>query len=321
MNFRDFSFFTLLLAVGAGSASGAELVDRVVAIVNKRAIYKTDLDRFRNLIPLRAKIDPLFNGSPLARKRSPPDEEVLQFLIDEAIVADKFPANDAEVEQEINTIQSNLKTNRESLRSAIAREGFKFEDYFGLMRVALSKRQLIDREIRNKAAVSDDDIRAEYNRTHSGTRNFSGSFHLYAIRILKSKYKTPALAKEVAVKALDSIRKGEPFEAVARQVSDDPTQESGGELGYLSYSEMSPLLQSEVRKLGPEKVSGIIDDNGSLLILRVGDIKAEENDSAFTREKELLRSRLMEGEFQHQVELWIARERINNFVKINANTK
>jgi hypothetical protein len=26
----------------------------------------------------------------------------------------------------------------------------------------------------------------------------------------------------------------------------------------------------------------------------------------------------MEGEFQHQVELWLARERLSNFVKINS---
>lgn len=321
MNFRDFSFLGLVFSFAPAPAFGGELVDRVVAIVNKQAIYKTDLERFRDLIPLRAKIDPLFNNEPISKKQHPADEDVLQFLIDEAIILNKFPVNDAEVEQEVNTIQTNLKVSRESLRSAISREGFKFDEYFGLMRISLAKRALIDREIRNKAAVSDDDIRAEYNRAHSGARTFGGSFHLYLIRILKSKYKTPALAKEAAAKALDSIRKGEPFDAVAKQMSDDPTQEAGGELGYLSYSDMSPLLQSEVRKLGPEKTSGVIDDSGSLLILRVADIKAEENDTAFVKERELLRSRLMEGEFHHQVALWLARERINNFVKINPDKK
>lgn len=318
MNLRDFSFFGILVSLIATQARGATLVDRVVAIVNKRAIYKSDIDRFRNLIPLRAKIDPLFAGGPLARKLQPSDEEALQFLIDEAIITDKFPINDSEVEQEINTIQANLKVNRDSMRSAIAREGFKFEEYFGLMKTSIAKRQLIDREIRNKAAVSEDDIRAEYNRAHAGTRTFSGSFHLYLIRILKSKYKTPALAREAALSTLESIRKGEGFEEVARQSSDDPSQDAGGELGYLSYSEMSPVLQAEVRKLGTDKTSGVVDDGGSFLIIRVKDIKAEENDPGFAKEKDLLRSRLMEGEFQHQVELWLARERLSNFVKINS---
>jgi parvulin-like peptidyl-prolyl isomerase len=320
MNCRDFSFLVALISWATGPVHAAELVDRVAAIVNKRAIFKSDLDRFRELIPLRAKIDPLFNGSPLARKPKPSDEEVLPFLIDEAIITDKFPINDSEVEQEINAIQGNLKVSRESLRSAIAREGFKFDDYFGLMRLSLAKRQLIEREIRNKAAVTDDDLRAEYNRAHAGARDFSGSFHLYLIRVSKAKYKSPTLAKEAASQALEAIKKGETFESVAKQVSDDPTQDAGGELGYLSYSEMSSLLQAEVRKLGANKTSGLIEDANSFMILRVTDIKAEENDPGFNKEKELLRSRLMEGEFHHQVELWLARERISQFVKINSKT-
>jgi len=253
-------------------------------------------------VALRAKIDPIFSNEPLAKKAKPTDFEIVNFLVDEDMISDKFPVTDPEVEQEINSIQTNLKIDRDQLRSAITREGFKFEDYFKLMRASLSKRQLIDKEIRNKAAVSDDDIRAEYNRERAGSKSFLGAFHLFLARFPKKDFKSPALAKEEAEKVLTSAKKSDTF--------------SGEDLGYLAYSEMSPSLQAVVQKLGPDKISDVIEDGDNYIVVKTGDIKSD-IDSAPEREKDVLRSRLMETEFEHQIHLWLDRERSNNYIKLN----
>ena len=143
MNPQGFSFFVVLLSL-FGSMSHAEVVDRIEAIVNKKAIYKSDVDQFKILKPLRSKIDPIFGNDPIAKLANPTDLEIVNYLIDESIVVEKFPVQDSEVEQEINGIQANLKIDRDALRAAIVREGFKFEDYFKLMRISLAKRQLLD---------------------------------------------------------------------------------------------------------------------------------------------------------------------------------
>ncbi|MBU6153071.1 MAG: peptidylprolyl isomerase [Bdellovibrionales bacterium] len=319
MNLRDFSFL-VILGLFISAPSRAEVVDRLEAIVNKSPIFKSDMERFKITAPLRAKVDPLFANEPLSKKVKPTDSEILDFLIDESIILGKFPVSDGEVEQEINAIQSNLKIDRENLKAAILREGFKFEDYFRMMRVSVAKRQLVDREIRNKAAVSDDDVRAEFNRSRSGSKAFRGSFRLQLIRISKSNYKSVATAKEEATRALDSLKRGAAFADVAKSVSDDPSQESGGDLGFLSYSEMSPLLQKEVQRLGPEKTSNILEDKNSFLIVKIGEIRAD-GDAAYEKEKDVIRSRLMESEFQHQVRIWLDRERSLNFVKVNQKSK
>jgi peptidyl-prolyl cis-trans isomerase SurA len=315
MNLRA-ALIPVLFLVVLATPAGAVLVDRVEAVVNKGAIFLSDFERFRSLIPLRAKIDPLFINEPIGRKAKPSDPDILDYLIDEALILDKFPVPDAEVEQEINVIQNNLKIDRQALKSAIGREGYGFEDYFRLMRISIAKRNLIDREIRNKTAVSEDDLRAEYNRAHSGSKSFGGSFRLFLIRISKANYKSAAAAREEAAGALAALKNGESFEEVAKRFSEDPSHESGGDLGYLAYGEMSPEIQAEVRRLGPEKTGEVIEDRNSFLIVRVGDIKFD-TDSAYEREKDSIRARLMEGEFRHQVRLWLDRERALNHVKVN----
>jgi parvulin-like peptidyl-prolyl isomerase len=206
-----------------------------------------------------------------------------------------------------------MKINRETLRSAIRREGFRFEDYFRLMRSSISKRQLIEREIRNKAAVTEDEIRTEYHRTASGSKSFRGSFRIQLIRIPKKNYKTPAFAKAAGEEALSAIKKGEAFGEVASRVNGDG---GNGDLGFLSYSEMQPTLQQEVRKLGAGKTGGLVDDGSSYLIVKVSEIKTE-TDSGLERERDSIRARLMDAEFRHQFRLWLDRERSKNLVKVN----
>jgi peptidyl-prolyl cis-trans isomerase SurA len=322
MNIRGFSFkyaqfaviSSLVLALFMVSSTHAEIVDRVEAIVNKKAIYKSDIDQFKRLLPLRSKVDPLFNNDPIAKNSNPSENEIVNFLIDEMIISDKFPSADAEVEQEINGIQSNLHIDREQLRAAIAREGFKFDEYFKLMKVSLAKRQLIDREIRTKAVVSDDDLKAEYNRSRSGSKTFQGSFQIHLIQIPKARFKTPKLAREEAENALADLGKAASFESVAKKYNDEG---SDGDLGYLGYSEMFPALQKEVQKLGPQKTSGIFDDGKSLFIVKVSEVKATE-DVGHSKEKEALRAKLLQQEFQHQIQLWLGRQRTQNYIKINA---
>lgn len=315
MNLRDFSFLCLIFSCFY-SSSGAVIVDRVEAIVNKKAIYKSDVDQFKFLKPLRLKIDPIFSNDPMSKKENPSDLEIVNFLIDESIAVEKFPVQDSEVEQEVNSIQSNLKIDREALKAAISHEGFKFDDYFKLMRISLSKRQLLDREIRNKATVSDDDITAEYNRQFAGTKSFHGSFHLLLIRVSKKNFKTTEYARDQANKVLARLKKGESFEEVAKTESDDGSASGGGDLGFLSYSEMVPTLQKEVQKLGPGKTSDVFDDKNSFVIVKVAEIKAD-GDANFEKEKDSLRGKLLEGEFQHQIRLWLDRQRALNFVSIN----
>ena len=201
MNFQDFSVLSLLFILISPLAHG-EVVDRVEAIINKKAIFLSDVQKFKELTPLRAKIDPLFANEPLAKKVKPSDADVVDFLIDESLIVDKFPVSDSEVESEITSIQANLKIDRDQLKQAINREGFKFEDYFRLMRISVAKRQLIDKEIRNKSAVSDDDLLAEYNRDKSTSKTFQGEFHLFLIRVSKKNFKTQALAKQAACRSI-----------------------------------------------------------------------------------------------------------------------
>lgn len=314
------SFFIIFLtSLGSSAAWSKEriLLDGLEASVNKDLILRSDLERFRKVIPLRAQLDPLFSGTPMAAQgNAASDQEIANFLIDEALITQQFPVTDAETEQEINSIQSSNHIDRTELKRALSEQGFTFDQYYKLIQKSSSKRNLIDREIRTRVNISDDDVKNYfYNHYAKTTAEAHRSYHLQMITISNSTYKTPSLANTAAIQALKDIKKGEPFEEVAKRVSDDATAPSGGDLGTLNEDQISPAIRDQVKKLQIGEVSPILGSTaqGRMFILKLKDVKSTETER-FEKMKDEIRNKLAANEYQHQISLWLERKRQTAFI-------
>jgi peptidyl-prolyl cis-trans isomerase SurA len=297
------------------------VLDRLEASVNGSLILLSDVVQFRKSMPLRAQLDPLFSDTALA-KRGPmaPDTEIVDFLIDERMIVDAFPIKDGEVEQEINSIQSTNRIDRKQLRSALKEQGFAFDEYFNLIRSSVSKRSLIDRDIRTKVYISDDDVKNHfYNQIQKpGTIPFS--YRIQILTVTPSNYKTKGAALSVAQDAHRTIKAGEPFTEVAKRVSDDASATTGGDLGMLSEDEIAPQIRSQVKKLKVGEVSDVLGNESSrYFILKLVDIKTGAEDR-LAKVKEEIRNQLATSEYQHQIALWLQRQRLNAFVRLAGDT-
>ena len=137
----------------------ARLIDRTTALVNSDVVLASDVSSFKKNSSLRREIDP-FVG--LTGFSSDANKDVLDYLVQERLVMQKHPASPEETEEEINAVQRNNKIERERLREVLKAQGVDFEDYRNLMAVSVSKRKLIDRELRPLAAISDEEVKNFY---------------------------------------------------------------------------------------------------------------------------------------------------------------
>lgn len=295
------------------------LVDRTEAFVNKNLILSSDITQFRKTLPLRTQLDPMFNGSSLsARGSAATRSEIVQFLIDEALISQNFPATDSEVEQEINTIQSANRINRSSLKATLKEQGFDFSDYYDLIKVSLSKKNLIDREIRSKVFISDDDVKNYFlNHYLPKTGSAGYSYRLQIIRVNMKNFKQPAAAKEVLMRAMQAVKAGESFAEVAKRFSDDPTGTSGGEVGTFTKEDLTSQIYEQIKNLKIGETTDILEekDRSSYFFFRLADLKTGHEDQ-LAKMKEEIRGQLMLGEFQHQIQLWIQRQRSNSYIHL-----
>lgn len=309
--------FAVLGAISFSSSVFAARVslERLEASVNSNIILRSDIRQFRKTLPLRAQLDPLFAGTPVGQAGlAAKDDDIVQYLIDERIITQLFPVTDSEVEQEINSIQASNKINRESLRNALQEQGFDFENYFELIRVSASKRNLIDRDIRTKVTISNDDIRNYFYNHYAKGSTVPSSYRVGIITVSPSSYKTPAAARTVALRAREDLRKGEAFEEVAKRVSDHPTRESGGDLGMVTEDQMNPAIREQLKKLKVGEVSEIFGSaQTAWFILKLTEIGALD-DSRLKKMSDEIRAQLSAREYQRQIGLWLERQRQLAFV-------
>lgn len=304
------SFFSNLLIIFFALAHAERtVVDRMEASVNDSVILRSDVERFRKILPLRAELDPMFATSGLAKKgANAPSIDIVNQLINDRIILSRFPVADGEVEQEIQTIKGTNKVTDAQLEGALSSRGYVRKDYFEGIRLGLATRKLNDQEIRTRATVSEDDIRQFYFNTHrDGASHFS--YKISLLKVSPENYKTPADAKGIAVKALSDIKSGQSFADVAKRVSDDASAEGGGDLGYLTEASMSSEFRAAVRKMRSGEVSNVLGDaKSAFFLLKLEDVKSS-GDEAFLKEKETIRAELTTQEFMSQYRLWLERQR------------
>ena len=299
-------------------ASQPVVIDRLEASVNSSLILKSDLARFRKSAQLRAQLDPLFGGTPLAKKGSAAsDADIVDFLISERLITQVFPASNADVEQAISSIQSANRISRDALKTALKEQGFDFDEYFELIRTSVSKQNLIRQEIQPKVTISDEDVRTHLDQAGvSDTANdpAAKSFHARILVVSPKNFKSPSAARQTIERASKEIQDGQPFEEVAKRVSDDPSAAAGGDLGVVPGDVLSKEIRDALVKLSPNQVSGVLGGPKSryfLLQLLGTQSLAKERNQKVTDE---VRAKLAAVEYQRQILLWIERQRQGAFV-------
>ncbi|MGK5083602.1 peptidylprolyl isomerase [Bdellovibrionota bacterium FG-1] len=295
--------------------TGGPVIDRLEASVNASLILLSDLRHFRITQKLRQQLDPLFAETTVATKGAKASSaEIVDFLIDERLITQNFPITDVEVEAQINQIQANNHIERTQLKTALGDQGFSFDDYFELIRSSTSKRNLIDRDIRTKVTISDDDTKNYFYNHYAKSAATPAAYHLQIITVSPKNFKNAAAAKEVAIRAMNDIKVGEAFEEVAKRSSDGPTAPSGGDLGIVSDDQMSGMVREQVRKLKIGQVSDVFGTpQAGYTIVKLIDIQTADRDR-YEKMKDEIRNQLTASEYQHQVGLWLERQRQSAFI-------
>jgi len=106
---------------------------------------------------------------------------------------------------------------------------------------------------------------------------------------------------------LSRITKGESFDVIAKENSEDPgSANNGGELGWVSKGMMVPEFEDALFKLKKGEVSGVVKSSFGYHIIRFDDVKSETVESYDVKKTELVnqfKSQSLEDDFYEKSEL------------------
>jgi parvulin-like peptidyl-prolyl isomerase len=296
------AFFVVLLA---SFAAEGRIIDRTAALVNSDVILASDIELFRKNISLRREIDPYmsltgFSGSS--------DKEILEYLIQEKIVLQKFTPNEEEVEEEINSVQRNNRIDRERLREVLLSQGVKFEDYRRLMSVSVAKRKLIDRDLRPLAIVTDEDVK-NYYYTEAAAKSRLKEQKLVLTYTLQQLLLPSASVRDLAQKR---IQAGEDFDSIAAELSSQGAESS--KLPAISEDNMNPKIREAIAGLKVGATTKPMPTGSGYMILKITEIGAPK-DPVFEREKEQVRAMLFQKALINQLKLWTDRNLADSYIR------
>lgn len=267
------AFLVLLCAVAlAPLNSTAELVDRVVAVVNDDVITLSELEKEGE--PLYRDISAKTPSASLADTLQDAREHVLDQLIEKRLVAQKAKAanlsvSDAEVDAAFEQMLAQNKVSKDGFLTRLKSEGVTETAYKEDLRGQILQGKLVNTDVRSKVVVTEEEI-LDYYDTHYTSQVSGEGYYLLQIGISWIDPQNPDAsaevlrvnkleAKEQAEKILAMARDGEDFKDLARKYSTMPSAGDGGDIGIFQLDEMAPYMREAVQSLKPGEVSDVID--------------------------------------------------------------
>ena len=265
----------LLLLTGA---LHAELVDRVVAVVNNDVILLSDLNQALAGISAslnaqgysQAEKDQILK----AQRGKILEQLIYDKLTDQQVQQHNIKIGDNEVDATIERIRNLNRMTSDELRRNLESEGVPYEKYREQIKEKMLQARLVNREVKSKIVITDEDIQAYY-KAHQDEYGVHTKYELRHI-LIKVPPPADADAKKDALARInhiyDTLRKGESFEKMAREYSEAPSAERNGSLGVFDLAILSDQIKKALSGLEAKQFTKVLDTEQGYQIFYVESI-------------------------------------------------
>ncbi len=317
--FSAFIIQIIAVLIGGASPVGAEITNRVVAIVNNDVITLYELNaKMREM----TGVEPTVLRTQNERKYLEARRRVLDLLINDRITQNKvdelgIKVTEGQVDEAIERVKRINHWTHEDLIAALKRQGISYHVYRENMRKNMERARLINYEVKSKIIISEKEIRDYYDQ-HRNEFRTDAKVHLATI-ILKRENPSRGQDADEAVRKgkmiLSKIKAGEAFEKLAKEFSQGPGAKDGGDLGFFNPSQLDPKLKEIVDAMSVGGVSELIIRPSAVQIVKLLE-KQETREKPLEEVRDHIHDILYRDEVNKMYSSWIKRLREKAYTKI-----
>ncbi len=240
---------SLIIWLSFSAAAAAEMVDRIVAVVNGDIIVLSELRQIsRNYLDRMSDQFKVAGGDEQLREA---ERRILDQLIDEKLVnqeADRLAItfSEREVDMAVKDMQNRNKLNDAQFAAALAEEGLTMPKYREQLKSQMKKVRVIDQEIKSRIQVSKEEVDAYYEK-HADDFNAEPEVRIQQIRLIIPPESSAGEVSRIQAQAesiLAKIKGGEDFTALVGLYSQDPTAQAEETWGHSSAASCCLPLMS-----------------------------------------------------------------------------
>jgi parvulin-like peptidyl-prolyl isomerase len=336
-----------IVALTAGAASAARVVDKTLAVVNGEAIMNSDFEK--TAAPI---LEQYTQSTPPAEQTPEKIKEFKQRLLDQMIddkllrqeaLKRKIKVGKREIDEGIKQVKKRFPTDAE-FQGELKKENLTMAQFEKRIEEQLMVMKLIEQEIKSKVPQpTDEQVRDFYNKIQAkmngkdlgldkkeeeeiaNLAKFLGrmvSEQVRARHILVAVDKNATMEeKSAALKKVKKIQQelkgGADFSELAQKYSDDPGSKSrGGDLGFFAKNDMVPEFEKTAFSLNVGQVSEPVQTEFGYHIIKVEEKRAARK-LTFDEVKNDLREFLYQKSAQKRYESWVKELRSKAAIKVN----
>jgi peptidyl-prolyl cis-trans isomerase SurA len=252
----------LLTLAGTGVA---EVVDRIVAVVDNDIITMSELQNMAKTVETQAGVNP-----------KGPDEKKMQREMLEALIDRKLAKTEAKrrgivlTEKEVNGAVAQFKQRSnipddETFAKGLSQAGLSLKEFKQQLADQMVQERLMVMVVGTKVSINDTEVRRIYDQRFKKGGN---QVHLATLRLPYPPGATQEQKEETKQKAetiLKAVNRGESFTEAAGKQALKPS-----DVGFVNQSDLDPRLAEFLSKLKPKEVAPVATQEGIQLIQVLG---------------------------------------------------
>jgi peptidyl-prolyl cis-trans isomerase C len=260
-------------AAGTASTKNATANTGKVATVNGTAISR---EQFDNALTYQKDMYAMQGGTVSDDQMPTLKYQVLQNLISTELLYQESQKSGIKIEEkdvnetyEANKEKAKFKTDAE-FEEALKKTNKSIASYKAEIKLGLAIDRFIKNKFYNKTTISDSEAKSYYDNNPT---YFQQQAQVKISHIM-IRFPSDQTKKDEAKKKIEDVKKrlkaGDDFEALAKDISEDPnSKNNGGELGYFSKGELPKSFETAAFALKTGETSDIVESDSGYHILKL----------------------------------------------------
>jgi parvulin-like peptidyl-prolyl isomerase len=312
---------TIVFLTAAPAWAEKQLVDRVVAVVNDEAVTQSELDVY--LRPLYEEMRKEVAGEELMGQLNQIRLKLLNQIIEDRLVFQQaktlgINVDDAEIEGRLEELRSRFASETE-LEKKLQDQGLSLTEIRERYRREITIRKLHDVEIRSRVVVSPQEIETFY-RDRKNELADEEKLRLRSITVRKNEEAVEkGTTDEDAKKKIELVRerllKGESFEKLAQEFSEDGHGQTGGEIGWIKRGEMLQTIDEVIFDLKKNELSPVLETATGYHLFQIEE-KSTSRIPPFEEVREKIQEILFREEAQQRFQEWMSELKARAYISI-----
>ncbi|MFC1667241.1 peptidylprolyl isomerase [Candidatus Omnitrophota bacterium] len=271
--FKIFIFLALLIA--RVISLDAQVINKVVAVVNDEVITQQDVNQL--LAVLYAQYVHTYKDDELLEKMEEVKKNILSQMIEDRLILSRAKELNIRVrEDEISEKLSYVKNgfpSEEEFYAMLETQGITVANLKERYKDQAMMKKLVDFEIKSRVTVLPSEITEYYEKYRIEFRR-DEKYKVRHILIKADDDVGLELAKVEASSVYAKLREGHDFAELAKEYSQGPNKERGGDMGYIAPGEMLKELNKAILSLKAGEFSEPIKSQIGYHVLKVEEVRA-----------------------------------------------